>query len=302
MENRKNNTWLIVLLILIILGLLGFICYDKFYNKEFKIEHVDIKSNTNVAGENIIKLSGTEIANLGKALFNKTSVMDYNSQLYFYKKNNLTYNDLSDSDRLSIAYSLIPNYFIKKNNKTAAYCHNVDYGTGEYGYAGKPDSPDKNCSLAMVSKDIFSDSYYNIFGQKTSVKYEEFNPLNDIFKVVVPENDILRLYNTIVSGDVWNGLFTAVKFDYAEMDGESLCVFSKLVAIDDEKGVYSDSEYSNKIDNISSLGDNWFDSGNLDNLNNSIMNKYSDKAGKYKLVFNQDANGNWYWVSTELVK
>ena len=33
-EKKRSNTWLIVLLVLIILGLIGYICYDKFYVKE----------------------------------------------------------------------------------------------------------------------------------------------------------------------------------------------------------------------------------------------------------------------------
>lgn len=32
-----------------------------------------------------------------------------------------------------------------------------------------------------------------------------------------------------------------------------------------------------------------------------IFNQYGDKASNFKLIFNKDTNGNWYWVSTELI-
>ena len=50
MEEKKNNTWLIVLLILVILGLVGYIVYDKVLSNESKTKCTEVdeeKQNDN---------------------------------------------------------------------------------------------------------------------------------------------------------------------------------------------------------------------------------------------------------------
>ena len=57
MENQKekNNIWLIVLLVLIILGLVGYICYDKLLNKKCETNSVEKLGNNEKKYSNYIK-------------------------------------------------------------------------------------------------------------------------------------------------------------------------------------------------------------------------------------------------------
>ena len=64
-ENKKNNTGLIVFLVILVLGLAGYICYDKFYKKEsVKPEVKDQPKTTDKGEEDEMKPSNLTIDEL----------------------------------------------------------------------------------------------------------------------------------------------------------------------------------------------------------------------------------------------
>ena len=289
MENKKIKSGVIIILILIIFGLGGYIYYDKFYKKQESNIVEDCKNNNEV-------LSNALVEGVGKELYNKTIIRNQDdNSLYFYDKNKKDMSEFVDADKLSVAFALVDNYYVKENTSIADYCNRVDAGDGHYGFSGVG-SPDKNCALAEISKIGFEKAYHSIFG-KDNIKYLMFISFNKFF--VDNDNEVLEVYRTQSTGYITQFKYSAISYDKTEMKDDYIYVYTKGVFVDKEKGIYSDPELTNLIADKSQVNEDWF---NADNINEIIMNKYQDKAGKFKLTFKQDSDNNWAWISTELVK
>lgn len=265
MEKNKELFLGIVLVFCVLLtGICCFWLGTKFddYDKD------EESSKKEEIKENIdTELSQDDIDNLGEMLFNKTKIGDSgfsSAGLYLYD-NHLTYKDLSNADRLATAYYMIPDYLFEYN----------EFEIDEYKYLKKE-----------IDLKIIEMYYHEIFGAKQDFKAGEFYIDSFVCKL---ESDKLICEQTQGGSGDFSGR-EYVKYENAKLNGDELYVYA------DYLGNVGNEVY-NEIGGIQ-IGD----VETKDLGKDELFNKFGDKASKYKLTFNQDANGNWYWVSTELVK
>ena len=135
MENRKNNIWIMVLLILIIVGLVGYICYDKLFaqkgndglvqEKNDNIDPYSIK-NANINYEDDLFISYELDEHVNQYVNKKYIIYDKTSKTYL--------NDKYNTDDYTIVY-------FGKIYNTYYYCvfyfvNDVDFNIDIYDYDG----------------------------------------------------------------------------------------------------------------------------------------------------------------------
>lgn len=263
----KNNNGLVILIVVLVIAVLclgGYIIYDEVLKEdEVKVECVD-NNDDQVTG-----MSQEEIDNLGEMLFNKTLVHGGNDDYMLYG-NNVTYESLSNGEKLKVASLLIPNYFftLSEYERTGNY--------PDYCY----DSVE--CLSKSLSAYVLENYYKDIFGQNSSMEKGDFDSCKF-------QNDEINCYADFITGDIDKTNY--FRYDSSEMNDRELLVYSYYLGIcgDDVYNVYRGDIYTN-VEEYEQLNED------------ELYKKFGDKASKYKLTFNQDNNGNWYWVSTELVK
>jgi hypothetical protein len=108
---KKNNTWLVVLLVLIIMGLIGYICYDKFITKDVqKTEEKQVVSGSVEDFENLLD----EMYNDGRAFYSyyKSGQKDFIKYL----------SSLDNSRKLELGSVMVDRSYAKvKNNLLRKY-------------------------------------------------------------------------------------------------------------------------------------------------------------------------------------
>ena len=285
MEEKKNKSLIIIIVILVILllGSIGYIVYDNFIKEDEVTENNDIQNNNNNDNqdnnndnqdnggnneEENDELSEEELERLGENLFNKTNILltgtagDY----MLYQEDDITYNDLENSQRLEYVYMQIPN-----SEKTI---------TSTNGYSER------------VTTDVFEKYYHQMFGLDKSINYETFGA--NVDKLVECNLDGEYLTCNQFDGGGALDFRTYLNYDYAKQDNEDILVYVNFLVSgfnDTGYGIFSDAAMSNKIaeDSSSFTDDNIFDI-------------YGNEAGLYKLTFKKDTNDNYYWYRSEIVK
>ena len=125
-----------VILLAIVLGVDGYLVFGKIFDS--KQENVDNVQDTNKNDKSESKImSDQEIDKIGRLLFERTSFRQDGIELVFYDKNILTYNDLNNEIRLSIAWNLMSKNLIE----LSPY---ISYSDDESSYFGEMYYPD-NC-------------------------------------------------------------------------------------------------------------------------------------------------------------
>jgi len=229
-------------------------------------------------------MSEKEVDNLGKKLFNKTSyINNYGDELYFYDADKLDYSNISNESKLAVTIANISDGDFYEDLK-----YEMRYSFSDDGYIYEDLHYVKS-----ISKKKFEESYKELFGNDENVKYEDFNQ-NDYTCSL--KNDSVECNNYTFYARGSAGQFY-LSYDKAEYIDNSIIVYTSLLGYNnwnasDKGAIYNDYNLSNQID------DRYIE----DNVEETLFRDYGDKASKYKLTFNQDNNGNWYWVSTELVK
>ena len=91
----------------------------------------------------------------------------------------------------------------------------------------------------------------------------------------------------------------------ASQDGDTIYLYDKYIFAAqvpevDNSGVYKTPTYYYTSSSKTNLIEKVEEDVSLDE--NIILSKYGEKTQQYKHTFKKDANGNYYWVSTEPIK
>ena len=295
MENKKNNTGFAVIniiLVSLVILLTGYIVYDKVLsNKKDENNSVETKKENKTD-------SNVDVDKIGKQLFEK-----YGN--YVYSNENLDYNNLGNSVKLEMALL---------NSDTIIYNKDFDINS-------KNLSSDGGIILDYYMKISIADlekSYKELFGQDRVIDYtytslssinhdsgsDIFNDFSTIIWIDEVSNPLgcRKEDNEYVCYIFWGGdgvdIGNIFDYDYSELKNDKLYVYVNYLGINSpgEGKLCSDYAGNNVID------DTMYTEDNLINSKNELFEKYKDKTGVYKLVFNKDSNDNWYWEETQIVK
>lgn len=276
--SEKKNTGFIVLvtlLVVLVIGLTGYIAYDKISESK---KNDDVVNN----GKN-----NEDTQKIGKELFEK-----YGN--YVYSSENLNYSNLDNETRLEMALLKSENIVYNKNFSIDSENLSSDGGI-ILDYYLKVNITDLEKSYKLLfgsDKNVsYSVSEYAIDDFSTSFFVDEVsNPVG-----CKKENNEYVCY--VFWGDnTWDG-DNRTMYDYSEIKNNKLNVYVNFLALNapDYAKVCSDYDCNNIIDN------NLY---NIDDLKDTskLFAKYKDKTGIYKLIFNKDSGNNWCWEETQIVK
>ena len=293
-ENKNKSLIIIVILVILLLGSIGYIVYDNFIKEDEVVENNDKNNNNqdneqnNEEDEIQLPKEDEEVANIGRDLFERTNkhINVADNTYILYQEKDVYYDDLSNKDKLALAYNLIPNE--EKNIDSSAYTNSSCYDGGYI------------CPAEGVSRDLFEEYYHKMFGLDKNVEFEEIFILRsdyDIDSIVDGiwcnlENDEFVCYP--IDGGGVSMYYNYIEYNRTVCDGDDLLVYVNFLVdgcSSGHCGIYADRKFTKFIaDNI-----DYEDESELFDL-------YRDEAGLYKLTFRKDVNGNYYWYSSEIVK
>lgn len=169
MEERNNNTGLVVLitvLVMLVLGLVGFIVYDKVIDKE---NEPNTEENNNESSNN----QGNE---------NQDIVVDYDldkakklvdKYYYNYRGMETTFEKMSENDKMFIAYTKL-----NESDFGVANCKNLYAGEGNDagGYYIDVLGNEYVCNeySKTIAYNLINSAYKDLFGNSTNIPKKSF--------------------------------------------------------------------------------------------------------------------------------
>ena len=295
MKEKKNTKFIIIIVILIILliGCVGYIVYDNFIKEDEVVENNENQNNNSDNQDNEEnnnneedELSTTELDDLGEALFNKTEIKYWTGDHYLlYYDEMITYDNLSDGRKSTIAFLSIPAGYFKFNYDN--FANLSEAGAGQYLYSS-------------VEYKYYEEAYKEMFGSDKEVLYSGGNwqfPLVDFCR---HEGEYINCYNSN-GGDAVDTI-DYIKYDHAEKNDKDIIVYVKYVRCTPEN-IYSDQgktiidsgDFSSTVYLASTTR-------NTKEATNAVFEDYYEEAGTYRVTFKEDFNGNYYWYRSEIVK
>lgn len=286
-QKKKGNTWLIVLLFIIILGLVGYIVYDKVLNTpQEEVEIVEDK----VKKEDI---TNSDVAkNLHQTLITK----NHNSGVYYSTK--IT-PDKTDDERF-IGFALAD--YINENNITL----NNNIG-------GAP-SEATNTYISKEDLNNFINKKYNNTLKYDLPLYDEQNPDNSkvyyLFDYYTFESYDGKWAITF-NGEDKTSIYS--KMTKAEQEGDYIYIYDNAAFCKTNDmfyhcGAYIDKSIQEELltcskctgaecknDSSCPTGENY----TSEDVANVLLEKTPEKLLKYKHTFKKQ-DGNYYWVSSEV--
>lgn len=267
---KKNNgvKVLLIILIILVLCLIGLLSY--------KIFVVDKKNDNNV------------VENSDKTELNDEKMQAIANEMYlkFVSLENLCggfrFPDLNDeSKRLLYAYDKINPQLIKKVNTDAELSYDrcgAVYDKGIF---------NDECLLETVKVSDFEKVYKSLFGGNSQLDYSKL-PYNYSVK-----DGNINKYHTIFGCE--GGILTYSKLEKYENSNNELNLYIDVISfyvpsvetgeiLDLLKKSSPDDLYSNKL---------------TVQEKETLFNTYKDKMISYKLKFNQDIDGNYYFVNVK---
>ena len=257
---KKNIV--IIVLVIIILGLGGYIIYDRFLaGKTIEIkEKNDVVEKKEVnKEENDFKFTEEQLSILGKSLLNKITIdAGYCS---YPLVSDTDYKKLENKEKLNL---------INQSIVTAQWQHNDKFDNDKcmksYDEYYKTHSEvignfDASCLIDLLDKNTFENEYYNLFGYENEVKEENY--FDNSCKICTFEDDKLKCYQAEGCGGICGSISDFKYISAKQKDLEINVIYEEIV---------------------------------------KDMNGNISETKKYESTFKQDFTGNWYWVSTELLK
>lgn len=301
MEERKTN-WLLILLIVVLV--IAAIVGSFFLGK-----HFESKNNKNV-GESInvedrnnnSEMTDKNIDDLGKSLYDRLKSasnvsFEYDYAIPFYDFNNkiVDYNRITNSDKLISAFKLIDFKFyeirnVDRENPEVSKCNEL--------WENYPDECYKNYYTLKVKSNILEEKYKILFGLNKELANENF----DVFVKLSDESMFLAnckifgddLLCILFDGGNWITDTSYTKYEKSVLENEKLYVYVKglnyttgYIKEDKDKFIINNEMMDKEPDSYD------------ETFGDYLFKNFGDKAIDFKLTFEKDTDGNWYWVQTE---
>lgn len=269
MEKNKENYLIYVLIFCVVLAFGGgYLLGNSMTKGSNTIENKD---------SNEIKEDNLVVDALGRELFDKFYLKNKNDNyIYLFSGKDTNFNNTNYDNKL--IYALLKSDYSIVNNDTDIDEEKIQF----------------KVNLVDLEKIYFEYFHSTIsFEFKTDFDFNFYEPKSDnLFGNCVNDN------NQLVCNLFWGGGITGynqyIKYDYSKLNDNKLEVYVKYLLIDAEYGLFSDRNKTNSIDkNIKDINYNDID---------KLFSNYEDKTGIYKMVFEKDTDGNYYWVETDVVK
>ena len=295
MENKNDmsKNIIIIILMLMIIGLAGLMCYDKFVvNKEpEKTKIIEKKEETKkeeMTKEEELSLDSEMVKKLYSPFRHHTYEADMEE---LYSKDIITPNELSNTYRNRLAFA----YYFEtkaKGNRNNAYDGSDTYkGLFSYSY--------------LLSTTL--EKYYKeFFGNNISYIPETFDSYNIDLLTMTYNKSKLRYESDDVAGDASfyryaTQLYKAIQTNKSiELYEYTVVLKQKSVGyvtffnnINDAKE-FKNPGFEIKIESISTL----YGTNNEIDLS---LNKIQPTVSKYKITFTKDTTGNYYFTKIEKV-
>lgn len=269
-NNSKNSLIIIIILCLTVIGLTGYIVYDKIIRQD--------TSATSETNNNSNKIESLDInSNFVMDLYNKTNYYEHiSSRIEYFLKDKLLVSDMSDDLRMRIARANMPENSVQFGQDKKFI---NDIPVGEY-----------------FSEQNLIDGFNKAFGK--NAVYTRLDSIGKSeYEIGYEYYEKEQIYYMIPAGSGY-----AVQFSYDEDIISATRVSDKIeittalayCGIPDDStksGCYTDSKGKTLVDSTVSDGDKF--SGL----------KYKDKLSQYKYTFTLDnSDGNYYFYSVEKVK
>ena len=230
---------------------------------------------------NSVKIDTDYVLNSYKFLVNDN--LDSCNGLNMYGENRVEYADLSDADKLCLAYRNIKQHSYDKLNKS---------NNENYCYISKNDNKgftlneDNICDIEIISKEKIDQIYYELFNKQIG-DYSDFK-INDSRACYYQDDKYLcgdSILQNITYG--WNPTYYTI-ITKAKEKGSYLYIYDYFLIINNNE-CYLSNNGSIKNDKCS-----------LKLTNANIDNRFLTKFGqKYKHTFKKNNNGTYYWISSE---
>jgi len=293
---KNNKLWLGILigvLASLVIGLVGYIVYDKVLSKDVD-EVVDTKDDFNNNDNEIqqeqeiiidLSLDNSTVKNLSDkviGVYTNNEMADYID--YFYKKDRILLNEQDISFKLSLALETLTDLF--------------DFNSDGY------DCNTGICGISYISEEIVKDAYFDLFGNDAHYERALFTNSNSNCSgsegyVWSDENN---RYESVSYGGCGGFVFggTISKLGYAKqitssnLDRIELYEYFAYEAPSVDSDVVRYYSDYNRTNLIISTTDRY--------SNDVFFNEFVDDVGIYKYTFEKDKYGTYVFTSVEKVK
>lgn len=298
---------IIIFILLIVLAVLGFIKEKNIETAQSNaIQTSNVDTDMSINTEELDKNS-----ELVKELYSKILKSNY---IYcnddgeflgsFYKDKKVTVDDLSNEEKLVAVLQ-----YLTENNKGK----NMDFSDLEdevldkleY-YVGEVGDKGNSSEVEIYDDNEVKAAVEEIFGNNVNVT--GFTIDNHCAYVYEYYDEKYYSYS-YPGGGYGIGAYGYSEIQSAEKTGDYIYIYDKFIYREDyptdgEEYIeyYTDSTKNNSIDKILFSDNNYkvIEDTIKDNVEaNNLISKYNEKLNTYKHTFKKDANGNYYWVSTE---
>lgn len=283
-KKNKGKTVLIVFLILIILGLGGYIVYDKVLKEEPKEK---TKEEVQTSKEESLDVTSKEVTTLFNNI-NKLS-SSWTSDVYYgwlFKQDSLKVEDMSDE--LKVAVALYKEYI---------ECISNDYGCVK-------GASDTSVGNTVISSEKVQDNIIELFG---NIKYNNtntnafdcgenftFDSNQNVYTATAPAcgyaGNSFNTYDYRITKAMKNDnsldIYVKVAFEYFDFQYES--DEHGNMTKDNMRTIYTDFNKKNEINKVGDTEYNF----------NEILENYGDKLPVYKLHFEKE-DGEYHFKSIE---
>lgn len=283
LESKKDNGVKILLIILIVLAvaILALLSYKIFVldNKQNNNE-VEVKKDENRQEDNEVE---EDIAKISEDLFNKY----VNNKFLTPIGSQMFIGNMENGAKLVAA---LVNINLKEKE-------DYDYEKCSSTWYDEDDTLDPLCIINETDKDVFEESYKELFGNK-DIKYETFYHNLNTCKL---EGNKINCYAGL--GGYEGGHTEVVKLDSYKLNDNKLLL--KVDVINIEMGNIITSNTLD-MENAVTVSEEFNDNINAPHVNmddatkNKFFEKYGDYAVSYTMTFEKNnEDNNYYFVSFE---
>lgn len=211
------------------------------------------------------------------------------SGLSAYNKEKVEFDDLKNTDRLCMSYSLIDknkSSVVKvdkrKKNNTCSVSDGLVFATDNY--------EDDICTLSKIDAKIVEEEYKSVYG-KSLEKHESFQYDNaTICQYEKSDNSYYCGLSETFTHTIGAEQHTYRSIAKAKENGNKIIIYDYFLKTIDKKCYTS---FTENVEN-SKCTNNY-----TDKINYKFLKKY---GSYYKHTFEKDKDDNYYWVSSEPVK